>query len=215
MYGLVIPIASLRLGVIVMAPMPMSHFFAWKAAPEVTCDHSMLTTSCSTPRSLATMSSMSTSKPTTLLPSLNWKGLYGRWVQTVSLSGRTRVMPSALALLSAPLLPESPPQAVSVSANAATEAAAIVARLFWRVERMFIEKLLNRDSERRSGQYQAGCPHPDTTGTRMSAGQQGRDWIVIVGTQRTSALCGSIVATGDPRATHAAVRGVPEVEPPP
>ena len=106
MYGSVMLIAACRSGVIVIAPMPMSHFFAWKAAPEVTWAHSMLTTSCSRPRSLATRSSRSTSKPTTLVPSLYWNGLYGRWVQTISLPDFTRVIPAAAALSSVPPLPE-------------------------------------------------------------------------------------------------------------
>ncbi len=36
---------------------------------------------------------MSTSKPTTLPPWLNWKGLYGRWVQTVSVPWSTSFAP--------------------------------------------------------------------------------------------------------------------------
>lgn len=141
MYGAVMLIAALRESVIVIAPMPTSHFLAWKAAPEVTCAHSMLTTSCSSPRSLASRSSRSTSNPTTLVPSLYWNGLYGRWVQIVSLPGFTKVMPAAAALSSLPPLPESSlPQAERASASAATVAVAAAKRRLRRVGTMFIAK---------------------------------------------------------------------------
>ena len=67
-----------------------------RAAPEVIVANSMSTTSCSRPRSLARRSMRSTSKPTTLAPSLNSNGLYDRWVQALSLPDSIVVIPLAL-----------------------------------------------------------------------------------------------------------------------
>jgi hypothetical protein len=52
-----------------------SHWFALNDVPEVIVSNGVSKICWVTPRSLAIRSTRSTSKPTVLSPSLNWKGL--------------------------------------------------------------------------------------------------------------------------------------------
>ena len=73
--------------------------------------------------SLASKSIRSTSKPTILSPSLNSKGRYGSFAQTVNLPALINVMPSTVE-------PADSPQAVRDRASTATAAAAAARALF-------------------------------------------------------------------------------------
>src|SRR5690606_4839687 len=87
--------------------------------------------SCSTPSRLATRSTMSTSKPTILSPSLNWNGSYGTLVHTVSLPGFTSLTasaPSAEALAEVVADPPEPPLPHGVMVRAAADAFAPAAQ---------------------------------------------------------------------------------------
>ena len=85
-YGSAKVVDFLRASVIEMAAAPASHLPAAKAAPDQTWSNAMSTISWVRPRSSATRSMRSTSKPTMApVSSLNWNGLKARCVQTVSL----------------------------------------------------------------------------------------------------------------------------------